>query len=188
MTVETVLNGVIRAQEYVPSEDGKQFLGAIVDCTDGTQWVVDYEEQSPFHLFANRRVVASGKPYIPNRRVQHLSAAGNRSIGHIDVLGMCLAEPVRDLPFAEMGPRQRLHGQFTRRATSGGRRTGTRSWCSQPRNTANWSDEIVRKMPAAGVSIERIDVKKIVEEVNHHPAEVKKAFQVLSDTFGAGAK
>jgi len=51
------LEGIVRASRYDSSAQGKQFLGAAVECGDGTVWVIDYSEQSPFHAFAGRQVV-----------------------------------------------------------------------------------------------------------------------------------
>src|SRR5512147_3084853 len=52
-----VLEGIVHASRYDRSGQGKQFLGAAIECSDGTVWVIDYSEQSPFHVFAGRQVV-----------------------------------------------------------------------------------------------------------------------------------
>ena len=54
------LEGVVRAFRYSPEAPGKQFLGAILECDDGREWVISYDEQSPFHAFAGRRVRVCG--------------------------------------------------------------------------------------------------------------------------------
>jgi hypothetical protein len=46
------------------------------------------------------------------------------------------------------------------------------------------ADEIVRQLQTAGVAIQDGDVRKIVEEVQQHPDEVKQAFDLMKDAFG----
>jgi len=67
---ELRIEGVVRASGYTREAPGKQFLGAIIECSAGTDWVIDYDEQSPFHAFADRRVLVSGEPCEPQG--QHL--------------------------------------------------------------------------------------------------------------------
>jgi hypothetical protein len=43
--------------------------------------------------------------------------------------------------------------------------------------------EIIKKMQEAGVTIHEMDVRKIVEEVRLHPAEIKQGFQMLKEVF-----
>ena len=62
---ELRFEGIVRACRYIPGGQGKQFLGAIIECGAGKEWVIDYDEQSPFHAFADRQVVVSGEPYEP---------------------------------------------------------------------------------------------------------------------------
>jgi hypothetical protein len=46
------------------------------------------------------------------------------------------------------------------------------------------ADEIVRQLQTAGVAIQDGDVRKIMEEVQQHPDEVKQAFDLMKDAFG----
>jgi hypothetical protein len=46
------------------------------------------------------------------------------------------------------------------------------------------ADEIIGKMRDAGVTIKEPDVKKIVDEVQQHPDEIKQAFKMLQEVFG----
>jgi hypothetical protein len=108
------LDGIVRARSFVEGESGKPFLGAMIECDDGTRWVIDYNEQTPFHLFANRRVLAIGQPYRPDPRAQIIiRTADGGTIKHFKVARLRVAEPTGDLQFAEVGPEQRLSGQLT---------------------------------------------------------------------------
>jgi hypothetical protein len=46
------------------------------------------------------------------------------------------------------------------------------------------ADEIISKLKEVGVAIAQGDVRKIVDEVKQHPAEIKSAFQRLEEVFG----
>lgn len=108
------LEGIVRSSRYVPGAQGKQFLGVTIVCTDGKEWVIDYDEQSPFHAFADRKVVVFGQPYDPGQGQQ----LGGVDLGHLRVSTMRLAEVTLDAELVEIGPRQELRGQF-RHVTSG---------------------------------------------------------------------
>jgi hypothetical protein len=41
---EAQLQGIVHASRYEPSAQGKQFLGAAIECSDGKVWVIDYDE------------------------------------------------------------------------------------------------------------------------------------------------
>jgi hypothetical protein len=80
------LEGIVRASRYDPSAPGKQFLGAAIECDDGTVWVIDYDEQSQFHAFAGRHVVTFGEPFTPSKDSQHLIEwEGGKRPGHFRV-------------------------------------------------------------------------------------------------------
>jgi len=75
------LEGIVHASRFDPISPGKQFLGAAIECSDTKLWVIDYEEQSPFHAFGGRQVVVKGEPYEPNG--QYLVAwGGGKELGH----------------------------------------------------------------------------------------------------------
>ena len=59
------IEGVVRAKSYAHGAEGKQFLGAAIECPDGTAWIIDYSELSPFHALADHYVMASGELYVP---------------------------------------------------------------------------------------------------------------------------
>lgn len=86
---EIRLEGTVRAHRLIPGAPGKQFLGALIECDDGMQWVMDYSEASRFHEFAGRRVVVSGTPFTPDLMSQHL--VGDR-IAHLRVSSIRLAD------------------------------------------------------------------------------------------------
>jgi hypothetical protein len=82
--METLLKGIVRAHSYDPGGQGKQFLGAAIETSDGKAWVIDYDERSPFHPFDGREVVVSGEPYQPGG--QHLVGwTDGRELGHFRV-------------------------------------------------------------------------------------------------------
>ncbi len=112
-TKEIRLEGIIRAERYDPSAEGKQFLGAILKGSDGMEWVIDYEEQSPFHALAGHRVVISGEPYKPAGQQQHLIRSGRgEKLGHFRVSRMQLVEVAVHADLEEVGPGQHLRGRF----------------------------------------------------------------------------
>jgi hypothetical protein len=45
------------------------------------------------------------------------------------------------------------------------------------------ADEIINHLTKAGVVIHDADIRKIVEEVQKHPDEVKQAFELMRDAF-----
>jgi hypothetical protein len=114
------LEGVVHARHYYAGDDGKQFLGAAIECDDGAVWIVDYEEQSPFHNFVGRHVIAHGEPYRPNAMSQVLVGwSGVKVFGHFCVSTMRVSEVTTDVEFVEVGPGHHLRGQFEP-ATSAG--------------------------------------------------------------------
>jgi len=108
---ELRFEGIVRAFGYGDGDQGKQFLGAIIECSDGKVWVIDYDEQSPFHAFADRQVVVSGEPYEPSG--QHLIGwRGGQKPGHFRVSMMRLVEVSSDAALVEVGPGPHLSGRF----------------------------------------------------------------------------
>jgi hypothetical protein len=109
------LEGNVHASRYDPSAPGKQFLGAVIECSDATVWVIDYEEQSPFHVFAGRQVVATGEPYKPEG--QYLIGWGEgKALGHFRVASMRPVEAASDAELVEVGAGYDLRGRFERSA------------------------------------------------------------------------
>jgi hypothetical protein len=107
------LEGIVHGHGYNPGGQGKQFLGAALECSDGTVWVIDYGEQSPYQAFAGRRVVVSGEPCKPP--VQHLIAwHGAKRLGHCRVSMLRLAEPTPDAWLMEVGAGRDLAGRLER--------------------------------------------------------------------------
>ena len=110
---EIRLEGIVHASRYDPSAQGKQFLGAAIECSDGKVWVIDDNEQSPFHAFAGRQVVVSCEPYKPEG--QHLIGwRGGKKLGHFRVSTMRLVEVTPDAKLVEVGGGQPLCGRFER--------------------------------------------------------------------------
>ena len=107
---ELRIEGIVHARRYVAGERGKPFLGATIESSDGLQWVIDYDEQSPFHAFADRRVAACGRPYQPDGQF----IGGDKTAGHFRVSGLRLLEVTDDAPLVEVGTERQLSGQFVR--------------------------------------------------------------------------
>jgi hypothetical protein len=101
------LEGIVRAHGYVDGAEGKQFLGAVIECNDGKKWLIDYDEQSPYRAFADRQVVVSGEPFKPAG--QHLIGLG---LGHFRVSTMRLIGASTDAELVEVGTKQSLVGRF----------------------------------------------------------------------------
>jgi hypothetical protein len=116
---EVRFEGIVRASCYLPALQGKQFLGAIIECADGREWVIDYDEQSPFHAFADRHVVVSGRPYTPEGQ----RIGGDQIVGHFRVSTMRLVEVTPEAEFVEVGPAHHLSGRFERGTSDTGEAT-----------------------------------------------------------------
>jgi hypothetical protein len=108
------LEGVVHASRYGHGQ-GKQFLGAAIECSDGTVWVISYDEQSPFHAFAGRQVVVSGEPYEPDPRSQLLIGwRGGRTLRHCRVSNMKLPDGTPNTELIEVGAGRHISGRFVR--------------------------------------------------------------------------
>ncbi|NUQ61375.1 MAG: hypothetical protein HUU20_02735 [Pirellulales bacterium] len=117
--MEIQLEGVIRASRFDPRAQGKQFLGAAIGCSDGSVWVIDDSEQSPFHAFAARQVVVSGEPCNPPG--QHLIGwPGAKQPGHFRVSTMRPVEVAPDLELVEVGSGRSVRGRFDRGTSDSG--------------------------------------------------------------------
>jgi hypothetical protein len=118
MSEQIRIEGIVRAQSYKRGSEGKQFLGAVLECADGKAWLIDYSEQSPFHAFADRQVSVSGEPYHP--KGQALMGWRDRKgdkFGHFRVAAMRLVEGTPDAPLLEVEAGQELSGRFERQAS-----------------------------------------------------------------------
>jgi hypothetical protein len=98
-------------------EHGKQFLGAIIECADGKAWIVDYNESSPYHAFADCRVIVEGRLGSLEGGSQRLIRWKGRSVGidlgHLIVSTMRLVgEASREHQVLEIGPRLTLSGHL----------------------------------------------------------------------------
>jgi hypothetical protein len=116
---ELRLEGIVRSSRYRPGFHEKQFVGAIIECSDGREWVIDYDEQSPFHAFSDRRVVVSGESYKPAKE-QHLIQENGKPKQHFRVSNMRLVEVNPDAELVEVRGRQKLSGRFERVTTDSG--------------------------------------------------------------------
>jgi hypothetical protein len=103
---ELRLEGIVLAPGCLSARKGP--VVAEIKCRDGAVWVIDYDEQSPYHAFAGRRVVVSGVPCEPP--MQHV--IGVR--GHLGVSTMRLVEATPDAWLTEVGAAQHLSGRFER--------------------------------------------------------------------------
>jgi hypothetical protein len=103
---ELRLEGIVHAPGSFSPRTGP--VVATIKCRDGAEWVIDYDEQSPYHAFAGRRVVASGLPCEPP--MQHVIWVS----GHFAVSTMRLAEASPDAWLIEVGGAQHLSGRFER--------------------------------------------------------------------------
>lgn len=111
--MEAQLKGIVHASSYEFGAQGKQFLGAAIECGDGRMWVIDYDEQSPFHAFAGRQVVVLGEPYEPEG--QHLIGwREGKAVGHFRVSTMRLERLTPEAELEEVGEGRHLHGRFQR--------------------------------------------------------------------------
>jgi hypothetical protein len=116
---EILFEGIVHASSYNPDADGKQFLGAVIEDDNRTIWVVEYGEASPYHPFAGRRVMVSGRPYQPDG--QCLIGWRHRTeLKHLRVLTMRLAVPDSDAWLIEVGPAQDLSGRIERGSDDAG--------------------------------------------------------------------
>jgi hypothetical protein len=112
---ELWIEGAVRASSYTRGTEGKQFLGAVIECADGKIWLIDYSEQSPFHAFADRQVLVSGEPYDPEG--QALIGWYGREVGHFRVSTLRLIEITPDTQLVGIGTRHELSGRFERGAS-----------------------------------------------------------------------
>lgn len=101
---EARLEGTVHAPGHFTARNGPRV--STIKCSDGARWVIDYDEQSPYHAFVGRRVVATGLPCAPPR--QHVLAV----TGHFGVSTMRLAEVAADAWLTEVGAGQLLSGRF----------------------------------------------------------------------------
>lgn len=106
------LEGIVHASPYDPSAQGKQFLGAMIKCSDGKEWVLDYDEQSPFHAFAGRQVAVSGEPYKLEEGQQMFSMSRNKGLEHFRVSTMRLLVVTPDALLVQVGAGQHVRGRF----------------------------------------------------------------------------
>ena len=117
---ELRIEGIVRAHKYDPDGRGKQFLGAIVECADGIEWVITYDEQSPFHAFAGRRVEAFGRRHVVGPGQHLISSSFGGNLAHFTVSRMCLVESVPEARLSEVGAGRSLFGKFKRGARDTG--------------------------------------------------------------------
>jgi len=101
---EHLLEGIVGARGSFAPRRGP--VTTDIKCTDGAVWVIDYDEQSPYHAFAGRRVVAWGSPCAPP--MQHRIGV----TGHFAVSTMQLAEVASDAWLIEVRAPQDLVGRF----------------------------------------------------------------------------
>lgn len=101
---ELRLEGIVHAPGCFSARTGP--VVATIKCRDGAEWVIDYDEQSPYHAFAGRWVVVSGVPCEPP--MQHVICVS----GHFGVSTMRFVEVTPDAWLIEIGAAQYLSGRF----------------------------------------------------------------------------
>jgi hypothetical protein len=101
---EARLEGTVNAAGHITADCGP--LVTTLMCPDGARWVIDYDEQSPYHAFAGRQVVVSGVPCEPPP--QHVLFV----TGHFRVSRMRLVEVTPDAWLTEVGAGYHLSGRF----------------------------------------------------------------------------
>ena len=107
---ELRLEGIVHADRPAHRLDAGEFP-AIIACSDGTEWVISYGEQSPYHAFADRKVVASGRPYMPTG-AHIIGTHRGQKLGHFRVSTMRLVTVTPDAQLVEVGEEQHLSGRF----------------------------------------------------------------------------
>jgi hypothetical protein len=112
---EVRLEGTVHALGHITASCGP--LVTTIKCPDGAEWVIDYDEQSPYHAFAGRRVVATGLPCEPPP--QHVLFV----TGHFGVSTMRLVEVTNNAWLTEVGAGRILSGRFHRGAGTAGEST-----------------------------------------------------------------
>jgi len=105
------LEGTVHARLYDASASGKQFLGATIETSDAKIWVIDYEEQSPFHAFDCRQVIAFGEPYRPKGQYL-IGGRGGKTLEHFHPSCVRLVEGPDDAQLFEVGAPYNLRGRF----------------------------------------------------------------------------
>ncbi len=101
---EHQLEGIVHAPGSFAPRQGP--VVAKIKCPDGAVWVIDYDEQSPYHAFVGRRIMASGFPCNPPQ--QHVISV----TGHFAVSTIRLAEVAPDAWLIEVRAAQDLVGRF----------------------------------------------------------------------------
>jgi hypothetical protein len=101
---ELRLEGIVRAPGSFSTRGGP--IVARLTGPNGAVWVIDYDEQSPYHAFAGRRVVVSGVPCEPP--MQHVIGVS----GHFAVSTMRLVEVTTDAWLIGIEEPQHLSGRF----------------------------------------------------------------------------
>jgi hypothetical protein len=101
---EIRLEGIVHAPGSFSAEAGPRV--ASIESPDGAEWVIDYDEQSPYHAFVGRQVVALGFSCEPP--AQHVIMVS----GHVAVSTMRLVEMTPDAWITEVGGARSLSGRF----------------------------------------------------------------------------
>jgi hypothetical protein len=100
------LEGVVPAPGCFTGGQRPWPIVATIESSDGAVWVIDYDEQSPYHAFAGRRVVVWGVQCEPP--ICHVIGVN----GHLAVSTMRLVEMPADAWLIEVGEQQYLSGRF----------------------------------------------------------------------------
>jgi hypothetical protein len=112
--------GVVDAPYFDPKTGPLPPAG--IQCSDGTVWVIDYHEQSPFRVFHGRKVLARGEPYRPTGATGGyiIGWSGAKEVGHLRIASLRPAELSPDLELAEVGLARCLSGALERGTSDAG--------------------------------------------------------------------
>ena len=81
----TQSRGMVHASRYEANSSGKHVLRATIKCHDGITRILEYDELSPYHAFADREVEVWGQSYGPHGQIVCLRDAGFMNQGHLCV-------------------------------------------------------------------------------------------------------
>ncbi len=88
-----------------PGQRGKIFSGALLERDDGEKWVIDYNPESPFRVFRDRRVRLEGHRYRPESQAlinPHVRVSTLTLVGDVPT----------DLAWIRVGPERCVTGSF----------------------------------------------------------------------------
>lgn len=104
---EIRIRGYFRSYWLDGTGQGRVFLRANLDCSNGLRWAIDCSEDSPFHALDAREVIVSGQPC----ETQDMFVAG-KVPDRFRASSMQIAEISADAQVVELEAKQELTGHF----------------------------------------------------------------------------